>query len=171
MDFMELAKKRFSVRKYTDQQVEQSKLDVLLEAARLAPTGCNYQPQRIYVLQSEAAIAKISSLCKCVFGAKTVLMFTYNKDEDWKNPLEAGPHAGVQDVSIVATHVMFAAEELGLGSCWVNYFPKSEVEKAFDIPANEELVLLLPIGYPDPKAAPGPMHAQSKDVASFTKYL
>ena len=95
MDFMTLAKKRYSVRKYTDQPVEKEKLDVLLEAARIAPTGANKQPQKIYVLQSDEALAKLSSLSKCVFGAKTVMLFAYDMDEDWKNPLEEGVHAGV----------------------------------------------------------------------------
>ncbi len=171
MDFMTLAKKRFSVRKYTDQPVEKEKLDVLLEAARIAPTGANKQPQKIYVIQSEEALAKLSSLSKCVFGAKTVMLFAYDTDEDWKNPLEEGVHAGVEDVSIVATHVMLAAEDLGLGSCWVNYFPNSKVEAAFNLPKNERVVLFLTLGYPAPDAAPAPLHDKNKDVESFVKYL
>ena len=61
MDFTELARKRYSVRKYTDQPVEKEKLDVLLEAERIAPTGANKQPQKIYVIQSDEALAKLSS--------------------------------------------------------------------------------------------------------------
>ena len=171
MDFMTLAKKRYSVRKYTDQPVEKEKLDVLLEAARIAPTGANKQPQKIYVLQSDEALAKLSSLSKCVFGAKTVMLFAYDMDEDWKNPLEEGVHAGVEDVSIVATHVMLAAEDLGLGSCWVNYFPNSKVEAAFNLPQNERVVLFLTLGYPAPDATPAPLHDKCKDVAGFVKYL
>ena len=162
MDFMTLAKKRYSVRKYTDQPVEKEKLDVLLEAARIAPTGANKQPQKIYVLQSDEALAKLSSLSKCVFGAKTVMLFAYDMDEDWKNPLEEGVHAGVEDVSI---------EDLGLGSCWVNYFPNSKVEAAFNLPKNERVVLFLTLGYPAPDATPAPLHDKCKDVAGFVKYL
>ncbi|MDE6102040.1 MAG: nitroreductase family protein, partial [Ruminococcus sp.] len=88
MDFMELAKTRYSVRKFDDRPIEKETLDIILEAGNVAPTGCNYQPQRIYVVQSEEKIAKLNELSKCIFGAKTVLLFTYNKDEEWKNPLE-----------------------------------------------------------------------------------
>ena len=87
MDFMKLAKERFSVRKFMDKPVEQEKLDVILEAGRVAPTAHNNQPQKIYVLQSEEALAKINGLCRCIFGAKTVLMITNDKNLEWQNPL------------------------------------------------------------------------------------
>lgn len=120
MSFLESAKARYSVRNFEDRTVEPEDMQKILEAANHAPTACNLQPQRIYVVQSEENIAKLNSLCKCIFGAKTVLMFTYNTDEEWKNPLEDGVRSGVEDVSIVATHVMMEAWELGIGSCWVN---------------------------------------------------
>ena len=171
MDFMELAQKRYSVRKYSDKPVEKEKLDLLLKAAQLAPTGANLQPQRIYVLQSEDALAKLSKLSSCVFGAKTVLLFTYNTDEDWKNPLEEGVHAGVEDVSIVATHVMFEAEELGLATCWCNYFPNTQLEKEFGLPKNERSVLFMTLGYAADSAQPAPLHIKRKDLASVVRYL
>ena len=67
MNFMKLAKERYSVRKFTDKKVEQEKLDLILEAGRIAPTGANNQPQKIYVLQSKEALAKINANCKCIF--------------------------------------------------------------------------------------------------------
>ena len=76
MSFLELAKERYSVRKFQDREIAQSDMDKILEAANIAPTGCNYQPQRIYVVKSEENLAKLNELCKCIFGAKTVLMFT-----------------------------------------------------------------------------------------------
>ena len=117
MTFLELAKKRFSVRKFTDQPVEKEKLDKVLEAGNIAPTAKNLQPQRIYVLQSEEALKKAYALTPCCYGAKTVLLFTYDIDEEWTNPLEDMIHSGDQDVSIVATHIMLEAEEYeGSGS-------------------------------------------------------
>ena len=102
MSFLELAKERYSVRKFQDREITQSDMDKILEAANVAPTGCNYQPQRIYVVKSKENLAKLNELCKCIFGAKTVLMFTYRTDEEWHNPLEKGAHSGIQDVSVVA---------------------------------------------------------------------
>lgn len=172
MNFSELAKSRYSVRKFDDRPIEKDKLDLILEAGNVAPTGCNYQPQRIYVIQSEDKIAKLNELSRCIFGAKMVLLFTYNTDEDWKNPLDKGVHSGIQDVSIVASHIMLQAWELGIGTCWVNYFSNSKLEKELGLPENEKSVLLMPIGYPAEDAAPlEKMHSVYKDINETVKFI
>lgn len=171
MGFMELLKNRYSVRKFSDRQMEKEKLDAILEAGNLAPTAKNIQPHRIYVLQSEDALTKLDTLTHCRYGAKTVLLFTYNSDEDWKNPLEEGVHSGVEDVSIVATHIMLAAAEQGLDTCWCNYFANSKLEEIFELPADEKSVLIMPIGYADESAKPAPGHAQKKALPEVVKYL
>jgi len=171
MDFMQLAAERYSVRKYTNRAVEKDTLDKLLAAGNLAPTAKNIQPQRIYVLQSAEALEKLAKLSPCTFGANTVLLFTYNRDEEWKNPLEDGIRSGIEDVSIVATHIMLAAQELGLGTCWCNYFPNTEVERALGIPENERSVLFMTLGYPAPDEHPAPMHAKKKDINETVRYL
>ena len=172
MNFLELAKSRYSVRKFADRPIEQEKLDLILEAGNVAPTGCNYQPQRIYVVQSEEKIAKLTDLSKCIFGAKTVLIFTYNADEDWKNPLESGVHSGIQDVSIVATHIMLEAWELGIGTCWVNYFANSKLESELGLPQNERTVLLMPIGYPADDSEPlQKMHSVYKNIDETVRFI
>lgn len=171
MGFIDLAKKRYSVRKFSDKPVESEKLDTILEAGNLAPTAKNLQPQRIYVLQSEEALAKLDILTHCRYGAKTVLIFTYNSDEDWKNPLEEGIHSGIEDVSIVATHIMLAATEQGLDTCWCNYFANSKLEELFELPENEKSVLIMPIGYADENVKPAPGHEQKKELSDVVKYL
>ncbi|MBE6514471.1 MAG: nitroreductase [Thermoplasmata archaeon] len=171
MDFIELAEKRYSVRKYQDRQVSKDDLDRVIRAAMLAPTGKNNQPFRIYVLQSKEAVAKMAGLSPCVFGAPTVLLFAYSRTEEWENPLEEGVHSGDQDVSIVATHAMMEAADIGLGTCWCNYFPNSEAEKVFGLPQNERVVLFMPIGYPAEDSAPSAMHSASRPVEEVVKYL
>ena len=171
MDFLELAKKRYSVRKYDDRPVEKEKIDLLIEAAMAAPTAKNIQPQRIYVLQSEEAVAKVAALSPCTFGAKALLVFTYSLDEEWHNPLEEGIRSGIEDVSIVATHVMMEAEDLGLGTCWCNFFPNSELEKALGIPENEKSVLFMTLGYPAEDSRPGPLHEPCRPAEEVVKYL
>lgn len=160
------------MRKFSDQPIEQEKLNLILEAGNVAPTGCNYQPQRIYVVQSAEKIAKLNEISRCIFGAKTVLLFTYNTDEDWQNPLEAGIRAGVEDVSIVATHIMLEAWELGIGTCWVNYFANSRLEQELGLPANERSVLLMPIGYPAADSAPlEKMHCVYKKIDETVQFI
>lgn len=171
MNFITLAKKRHSVRNFSDKPVEQRKLDKLLEAALVAPTAKNFQPQRIYVLQSEEALAKLDELTHCRYGAKTVLLFTYDADEDWKNPLESGVHSGIEDVSILATHAMLEAAEIGLATCWCNYFPNSKLAKSLRLPDAEKPVLIMPIGYEAASSKASSSHSESKDVSEIVKYL
>lgn len=171
MTFKELMDNRFTVRKFTDQPVEKEKLDVVLKAANLAPTAKNQQPQKIYVLQSEEALSKLNELTPCGYGAKTVLVFAYDTQEEWKNPLEAGVHSGVEDVSIAATYAMLQATELGLSTCWVNYFANSQLEKAFGLPENEKVVLIMPVGYAPEGTKPFATHTDKKNLDEIVKYL
>ena len=171
MELKEIIKGRHAVRKFKDKQVEQDKLQRILEAGNAAPTAKNLQPHRIYVLQSEEALEKLDTLTHCRYGAKTVLLFTFNKDEDWKNPLEEGVHSGIEDVSIVATHIMLAAYEEGLGSCWCNYFANKKLEETFNIPSNEQSVLILPIGYEADDSVVAPTHNTKKNLDEIVRYL
>jgi len=171
MDFLELARERYSVRKYSDKEVPQEMIDKILEAANLAPTAKNLQPQRIYVLQSKEALDKINEITPCAFRAPVVLMFTYDANEDWKNMRQEGIHSGVEDVSIVATHAMLEAVSLGLGTCWVNAYPNKVVEEAFGLPDNEPSVLLMPIGFPADDSEPAEMHSKRKAIEETVKYL
>ena len=171
MDFTELAQARYSVRKFSDKAVEPEVLKRILEAGLLAPTAKNNQPQRIYVLQSKEALDKLDSLTHCRYGAGTVLLFTYNTDEDWKDPLEEGVHSGVEDVSITATYIMLRAIELGVYTTWCNYFANSKLEQAFDLPENEKAVLIMPIGYPAEGVAPAPAHTESKKLEEIVRHI
>lgn len=171
MNFIELSKKRFTVRKFSDTVVEKEKLDKMLEAGNTAPTAKNLQPQRIYVLQSKEALEKLDTITPCRYGASTVLLFTYNTDEDWKNPKEEGVHSGVEDVSIVATHIMLQAAELGVDTTWINFFSNTELEKTFNLPENERSVLLMPVGYRVDGTKPFPTHDEKKSLDDIVKYL
>lgn len=169
MNFIDLTKQRYSCRSYKDQPVEKEKLDQILEAGHLAPTAKNNQPQRIYVLESKEALEKIRSITPCAFNAPVVLLVAYDSKEEWTNPLEEGIHSGVEDASIVATHMMLEASELGLATCWVNRFPNTATAKAFGLAENIKPVLLLPLGYP--ADSPSARHAERKAIEETVKYL
>ena len=171
MELEKVIRERYSVRDYKDTPIPADVLAEILEAARIAPTAGNRQPQRIYVLKSPEALAKIREITVCAFNAPVVLLFAYAADEQWTNPLEEGICAGQQDASIVATHVMLRAWDLGIGSCWVNRFPNTETGKAFGLPDNEVPVLLMPLGYPAEGNTPGPKHAQRKALEETVKEL
>ena len=172
MDFMELAAERYSVRSYSDRPVEREKIDRILKAAQLAPTAVNYQPQMIYVLKSEEAMAKINRLCRCVYGAPMVFLVCSDERRTWKSPTEPGYSSGEMDCSIVCTHMMLEAWEQGLGSVWVRLFDVKAVAKAFDLPPYIRPACLLPVGYASEDCVPyAPWHDVYRPIESFCKEL
>ena len=163
MSFLELAKARYSVRSFQDRPIEEEHLNLILEAGRVAPTACNFQPQRIYVARSAEAREKLASVCRCTFGAPVILVVCYDRERDWKNKLLPGYESGETDAAIVCTHMMLEAFELGIGSCWVGYFNPQTVAEILGLPENVTVSVLLPMGYPAENAQPLPLHSQFRD--------
>ena len=120
MEFREVIRKRYSCKKYSERQVEQEKLDVILEAGRLAPTAKNLQEQRVYVVRDPETLAKIDSVTPCRYGAPTVLVVAFDKNNVFTYP-GGKRDSGVEDATIVATHMILAAADVGVDSCWLNF--------------------------------------------------
>lgn len=171
MDFKDLAAERYSVRSFSAKKIEEEKLNAILQAANAAPTACNNQPQRMYVVNSEEGIKKLSAITRFTFGAGTVIIFTSKKSEEWVNPFTSDYNTGDIDVSIVCTHAMMQAWELGIGSCWVGYFDPEKVRSAFAIPVDEKIIALLPLGYPSEDCKPARGHFMRKNLQDTVKYL
>ena len=166
MDFMTLAKNRYSVRKYQEKQIEQDKLDKILEAAHIAPTAKNQQSPRIYVIQSKEGIEKIRSLTRCAYNAPTVMIIAYEESEQnfSFDELEEEINTGQQDASIVATHMMLEAFELGIGSVWVDIFPRTKTAEAFNLPKSVIPICIMPMGYVAEGASPSPKHGKYRPI-------
>ena len=112
MDFLNLAAQRYSVRKFTDKPVGREVLDQILKAGYLAPTACNLQPQRILVINQQESLEKLRRCTPCHFDAPAALLVCYEKDACWKRKYD-GKDSGDIDASIVTTHMMLEAQELG----------------------------------------------------------
>lgn len=164
MEVLQAMKERYSVRDYDGKKIEDEKMEQLMHAVALAPTAKNLQPFHIYVLESEEALKKIRSITGCAYNAPVVFLFSANKEQEWKNPLEEGIVSGEQDCAIAATHLMLEAENLGLGTVYVCMFPNRKVEEAFALPENERAVLLMPCGYPSETSTPSANHSKSKST-------
>lgn len=157
MDFLKLASERYSVRKFTNKPVENEKIELILKAADIAPTGCNYQPQRILVINNDVTLAKLKECTRCHFEAPCAMLICYNKEECWTRPYD-DKQSGMVDASIVTTHMMLQAWDLGIGSTWVMHFNPFKMREMFEIPENIEPVALLVMGYPAPDAVPNERH-------------
>lgn len=163
MDFLSLAAERYSVRAFTDQQVEDKTLNLILKAGQLAPTAHNNQPQRIKVITLEAELAKVDECTPCRFGSSCVLLICYDESESWKRTFD-GKDSGFVDASIVTTHMMMATADLGLGSCWVMFFDSAKTKEQFALGDNIVPVAFLPVGYISDTAAPSASHSKRNSI-------
>ena len=128
--FLELATERFSVRNFSDRQVEEEKLEKILQAAKVAPTAVNFQPQKLYVIRSREAIERLAAI-RPLFGAPLAVIICYDDKISWKNTRDNGHDSGEVDAAIITTHMMLEAWELGIGSCWMGAFSPADVAKEF----------------------------------------
>ena len=170
MDFAQVIKDRYSCKKYDGKPVTAEQLSSILEAGRLAPTSKNLQEQHIYVVQSAEGLAKIDKLTPCRYGAPTVLVVAFNKDSVFTYP--GGKHSsGAEDADIVATHLMLAAAALGVDSCWINFFDPAVLARDLGLPEQEEILMLLDLGYAAPGFKPLPNHTSRKPLSDTVSYL
>lgn len=146
MEFSEIIRKRCSCRKFSSRKIPGDVLEAVLEAGRLAPTAKNLQEQHIYVIQSGEWLAKVDALTPCRYGAPVVLAVAYDKDNVFVYP-GGKRDSGAEDAAIVATHMMLAAADLGIGSCWINFFDPEQARTVLGLPGNEEVLMLLDLGY------------------------
>ena len=170
MDFMDISRKRVTVRKFSQTPVEDEKLRKILEAGRWSPTAVNAQPQRILVLNTVESLDKVRQFCsfgydqkyvdlanECddgkngkvnfYYGAPLVLFVAYDKTACWTHP-QSGRSSGATDATIVATHMMLEAASLDLGSVWISYFDEDKARRLLNLPESWQSVCMLYIGYP-----------------------
>ena len=170
MDFEEVIKNRYSCKKKKKKKVEKEKLDKILEAGRLAPTAKNLQEYHIYVIQSEKNLKKVDEVTPCRYGASTVLLVTYDKTNVFTYP-GGSRDSGIEDATIVATHMMLAAKNQGVESCWINFLDPDITHKKFRLPAKEEVLMMLDIGYPAEDCEINPLHDKRKDLSETVTFI
>ena len=167
--FLEMTKERWSVRKFKAEQISDKHMARILEAGRNAPSACNYQPQRVFILQSDEALATVRSVTHWAFNAPTVLLVCADMTQSWKNG--DGADSAEVDCAIALDHMMMEAWECGVGSTWVRGFDERVMRAAFGVPANLKIVALMPMGYPDEKARPSNWHFTRKSNDQLYRFL
>ncbi len=169
MEFQKLICERYSVRKFRNEHLPQHIIDKILESGHKAPTGCNYQPQRILVLNNDDSVMKLRECTKCHFNAPTAMLVCHNKDESWKRVYDGALSSSV-DAVIVTTYMMLAAHETGVGTCWVMHFDPNKMREMFSIPENFEPAALLVMGYPHEDAEPLKLHFETRPIDEVVFY-
>lgn len=169
MNFLDLAKSRFSCRKFDKKPVEQEKIDLLLESARIAPTAVNKQPQRILVINDKNIIDKLKDCTKYTFDAPLCFAICVDKSLAYSRGYDGKNSADI-DGSIVATHIMLEAQDLGLGTTWVMAFNPEKAKEILDLPENLEPLALLPTGYPAEDVEISALHEKSISIDEMASY-
>ena len=167
MEYRELIKARYSVRQFDPRPVEPELVEKVLEAGRLAPTAVNYQPQRVLILDTAEDMAKLAGCTRYTFHAPMALVVCYDKTVSWKRSYD-GHDMGEVDAAIVATHLMLAIHDLGLGATWVGYFDPEALKSTFCLPEHIVPVAIFPMGYPAADAKPAGLHGKRLELAQTT---
>jgi nitroreductase len=167
MEFSELIRTRYSVRAYKPDPVEKEKLEQVLEAARLAPTAANRQPFQLIVIPTanwKAGLRRIYSrewflqaplvICACAVPAQA-----------WVR-MDGKPYTDV-DVTIAMDHLILAATDLGLGTCWIAAFDPAAAREVLDLPKGVEPIAFTPLGYPADRLRP----KERKALSALIRYL
>ena len=176
----EVIKQRTSLRDYADKPIEQEKLDLILEAARLAPSASNSQPWHFYVVRDKSKIKAISE--RMPLRSERIIN-SFIADAPVVIAATAGPidllhkitsfivnkRWYYMDVAIALEHMVLTAQELGIGSCWIGWFSEKRVREILEIPKDQEVIALLTLGYP--KEGHIPYHKGRKSKGEIMKFL
>lgn len=177
---LELINNRFSVRNYQDRPIEDAKLELILESARLAPSASNSQPWHFYVVRNED---KIRELAKDMPLGSSLVINSFIAEAPVVIVATAGPISLLHkvtsfivkkkwyflDLGIALEHMVLTAWEMGIGSCWIGWFDEKKVRSLLNIPANQEVIAFLTLGYPKEGRLPFPKHR--KKLNEIVQYI
>lgn len=168
MSFQDLIRNRYSVRAYKPDPVPDDLLAQVLEAGRLAPTAANKQPFRIIVIHTKGREAELSRIYhrEWFVQAPLILCVCTVRAEAWRRAMYDGKSHADVDATIVMDHMILAAADLGLGTCWIAAFDPAAAREILGIPDEVEPVLFTPLGFP----ADQPKPKERRPLAELVKY-
>ena len=168
MEFLDVIKKRYSVRGYLDKEVEKEKIEYVLNAATIAPTGVNAQPFKVFVIDAKKYKQELSEIyaAKWFVEAPYVIAVVALRDKAWTRPWDGKNIADI-DATIVMDHIILAATDVGLGTCYIGAFKKNKAYEFLNLDENEEAVLFTPLGYPNAE----PRDTPRKELDEFVVYV
>lgn len=167
MDVMTAIKNRRSIRAYKSTEVEEEKLQLILEAARLSPSARNLQNWRFVVVRDKKLRERLVEAAagqKFVGEAPVTLVVCATAPE---RIMTCGQPANTIDLSIALSFMMLEAAELGLGTCWLGSFYEDKVKEVLNLPEGYRVVAMTPLGYPDENPAQRPR----KSIEEIVEYI
>ena len=168
--FMRILESRYSCHSFDKYPVSEAKLNMILQAGRLAPSAKNLQPTRIWVVKGEDALARLRTVHPC-YGAPVVLVVGCRNEEAWVRESD-GINSAKTDAAIVLTHLMLTATDAGLANMWIWDFDPSKVREVLPETREHGIYALLAIGYPaDGAGKPTELHSVRKSLDELVTVL
>lgn len=170
-NFLDLAKNRYSVRKFVKGEIPSGDIEKILEAGRLAPTAVNYQPVFFWVFRGESKDRLVEcTKMKFISDADAIIAVGAKAEGAWVRPFDQ-KNFSETDAAIAATHMMLEIHDLGYGSTWIGHFDPEKVHEYFPETKDYELTVLLPVGIISPEAEPSDRHEKRKSGAELIRYF
>ncbi len=156
MDVFTAIENRRSIRKYQTKDVEQDKIDRIIESARIAPSAANRQEWKFIVVKEQSTRDKLVDACNGQSFVAQAPVFIAACSTESEKVMPCGQYAYTVDLSIALSFMILEATELGLGTCWLGAFDEVKVKSILKIPEEIRLVGLTTVGYPDENPGPRP---------------
>ena len=152
---MELIETRRSIRSYKDQEIEEDKLNYVLQAFRKAPSAKNLQPWKLVVIKNKKILKDIAIACnnQTFMEEAPVIIAACAKEEEAYGTMGGYMNSYPIDIAIALEHLILAATEKGLGTCWIGAFKEQLIKDILGVPENVRVVALTPLGYPAREAS------------------
>jgi nitroreductase len=156
---------------YKSQPVDKAKLNLVLEAARIAPSAANRQPWHFIIVEDPENLEKVSSSYgrDWLKTAPLIIVCCGDHQEAWKRKSDNKDHTDI-DLSIAIDHMTLQATESGLATCWICHFDAEMIKDMFKLPRHIEPIALLPLGYPDDKVNPHRHGEKRKAIEHIVHY-
>jgi nitroreductase len=148
--FMDLIERRRSIRSYRPQEVEEEKLNYILQAFRKAPSAKNLQPWKLVVVKDKKKISDLAIACnnQTFLAEAPILIVACAKEDEAYGVMGGYMNSYPVDIGLALEHLILAATEKGLGTCWIGAFKEKLVKDLLDVPDNVRVVAITPLGYP-----------------------
>jgi nitroreductase len=180
MNFLELARQRYSVRNYRDDLVPREALDRCIEAARLAPSACNSQPWKFVVMDDPALKARLAAaafegllgLNHFAFKAPVLVVIVAERQKaaaKWGG-LVKRKNFSQMDIAIAAEHFCLQAAAEGLGTCMLGWFNEANVKKQLAVGPRKRIELLISVGFSADEQAPRKKRKTTEEMAAYNQY-
>lgn len=171
---MEIITNRRSIRAYESDKIEDDKLDYILQAFRKAPSAKNLQPWKLIVVKNKHKREDLATACnnQSFISEAPVVIAACAKEEEAYGVMGGYMSSYTVDIAIAMEHLILAATEQGLGTCWIGAFKENLVKGILGVPENIRVVALTPVGYPSSTTDPSKRGRKSlSEVVCYEKYV